>query len=161
MINFFIRHQFKKKEAVNSFSQFLILALLVSFIFLNWNVAFAESAILNLPVKGLVITEVVTYAYIIVMFLLLIFFMEPFKEEIGGLKNKITGILFGFIWYATLSFFVTVIFLSLNLVFSYNSFLLGYTQSLFFFLFIFLSYVLFRLFAKSYTFNDIINKLTK
>lgn len=115
----------------------------------------------NLPVKGPVITEVVTYAYIIVMFLLLIFFMEPFKEEFGGLKNKITGILFGFIWYVTLSFFVTVIFLTLNLVFSYNSFLLGYTQSLFFFLFIFLSYVLFRLFAKSYTFNDIINKLTK
>lgn len=97
--------------------------------------------------------------YFFLMFLMGLLFLELTAEELKDLKPN--SIFFGIIWYTTLSFFLTLFLLSLNLVFSYNSFLVGYTQSLFFFIFIFLSYTLFRLFTKGTVLNSTINLLVK
>ena len=68
---------------------------------------------------------------------------------------------FCFLVYLTLVASVTFTLLALKLLFSYNSFIIGYTQSLFFFLFLFLSYFLFLLFTKSLVANNIISKLAR
>ena len=66
---------------------------------------------------------------------------------------------FGFVFYLASTSMITLLFLALKLLFAYNNFLLGYSQSLFFFLFIFLSYFLFVLFTKSYLVNNLVDKL--
>jgi len=48
-------------------------------------------------------------------------------------SNDTNPIIFGFVFYLVAAAMVTFAFLLLKLTFSYNSFLLGYSQSLFFF----------------------------
>lgn len=74
-------------------------------------------------------------------------------------SNDTNPIIFGFVFYLVAAAMVTFAFLLLKLTFSYNSFLLGYSQSLFFFLFVFLSHFLLILFTKSFVMNNLINKL--
>ena len=63
--------------------------------------------------------------------------------------------------YLTVVSSAALTFLVLKLLFSYNNFIIGYTQSLFFFLFLFLSYFLFLLFTKSLVTNRVISKLAQ
>ncbi len=97
-------------------------------------------------------------AYLALSIALTLMIFDSSEEPESNNNNNL--VLFGFIFYVTTAFMVTFVFLVFKLFFAYNNFLLGYTQSLFFFLFIFLSYFLFILFTKSYLVNNLIDKLT-
>ena len=97
-------------------------------------------------------------AYLALSIALTLMIFDSSEEPESNNNNNL--VLFGFIFYVTTAFMVTFVFLVFKLFFAYNNFLLGYTQSLFFFLFIFLSYFLFILFTKSYLVNNLIGKLT-
>lgn len=97
-------------------------------------------------------------AYLALSIALTLMIFDSSEEPESNNNNNL--VLFGFIFYVTTAFTITFVFLVFKLFFAYNNFLLGYTQSLFFFLFIFLSYFLFILFTKSYLVNNLIDKLT-
>lgn len=97
-------------------------------------------------------------AYLALSIALTLMIFDSSEEPESNNNNNL--VLFGFIFYVTTAFMITFVFLVFKLFFAYNNFLLGYTQSLFFFLFIFLSYFLFILFTKSYLVNNLVDKLT-
>ena len=94
---------------------------------------------------------------------LLLFVESGVLRELAGIEadgviicNSVVFCLLLYLAIATLAAFTL---LALKLLFSYNNFIVGYTQSLFLFLFLFLSYFLFLLFTKSLVTNKLISKL--
>lgn len=142
----------------NQVTAFLLSISAVATMYLIPNVPFFGERVLVQLMASYTFLYAFFTAYLALSIALTLMIFDSSEEPESNNNNNL--VLFGFIFYITTAFMITFVFLVFKSFFAYNNFLLGYTQSLFFFLFIFLSYFLFILFTKSYLVNNLIDKLT-
>ena len=155
--NYSVKRTQPSEAFSNQLTAFLLSVSSVATMYLLPNVPFfGERALVQLVANPISLYLFAT-AYLSLSVALTLIIFDNTEEPESGNDNNLT--IFGFVFYLVAAVAVTLAFLLLKLTFSYNSFLLGYSQSLFFFLFVFLSHFLFILFTKSFVMNNLINKL--
>lgn len=156
MNNYTIKRTQPSETISNQLTAFLLSISAVATMYLLPNVPFFGERVLAQLMSSYTFLYIFFTAYLTLSIALTLMVLDS-SEDPEPNNNNIA--LFGFVFYVVATTSITFLFLLLKLIFTYNSFLLGYTQSLFFFLFIFMSYFLFILFTRSYLVNNLVSKL--
>lgn len=156
MNNYTIKRTQPSETISNQLTAFLLSISAVATMYLLPSVPFFGERVLAQLMSSYTFLYIFFTAYLTLSIALTLMVLDS-SEDPEPNNNNIA--LFGFVFYVVATITITFLFLILKLIFTYNSFLLGYTQSLFFFLFIFMSYFLFILFTRSYLVNNLVSKL--
>ena len=157
MNNYTVKRVHSYETVSNQVTSFLLSVSAVATMYLLPNVPFFGDRVLVQLMASYTFLYVFFTAYLTLSIALTLMVFDNSEDPEPNNNNNLA--VFGFVFYLASTSIITLLFLALKLLFAYNNFLLGYTQSLFFFLFIFLSYFLFVLFTKSYLVNNLVDKL--